>query len=222
MGLIPLEERKIPPERVDFVASAYGSQKPRLGWPVSELVADLEADARAAGFKAPQFRIISGYRDIATQERLWQQALAAANGDVSLARKTTAPPGNSSHHSGFAFDIFLGVGGTKMSKAPEIFNSREYKFMRDVLGPRYNLTQLSNEPWHWECDAACRDSYLLSKYGSVQVSPDDAEPAIAALSDIDTVDGAEPQTSKLGKYMLVGAAGLLACTGVWLAVRKRS
>jgi LAS superfamily LD-carboxypeptidase LdcB len=110
------------------------------------MVADIEVDARAAGFKAPQFRVISGFRDVATQERLWRQALDKAGGDVALARKTTAPPGNSSHFSGFAFDIFLGRGGTDMARAPSIFQSREYKFMRDVIAPKYNLTQLSNEP----------------------------------------------------------------------------
>ena len=221
MALIPLDERKIAPTHLQQVASAYPSQQPRLGWPVSEMVADIEADARAAGFKAPQFRVISGYRDVATQERLWRQALAKAGGDVALARKTTAPPGNSSHFSGFAFDIFLGRGSTDMALAPSIFRSREYKFMRDTIAPKYNLTQLSNEPWHWECDKACRDAYLTSKYGVVLTEPSNLDFTVALQDEGAGEEGAA--TSKAGRYLLIGAVGVALCAGAWyLTTRSRS
>jgi len=215
MGLIPLEERRIVPQRLESVPSAYPSQDPKLGWPVSELVYDLELDARKAGFKAPQFQIISGFRDAATQERLWRKALAAAGGDTALARKTTAPPGNSSHFSGFAFDIFLGVGGTEMSRAPSQFKSKEYKYMRDVLAPKYNLTQLDVEPWHWECDQACREAYLLNKYGTSQVSE---IPSQAQLLSVD----APTKPSKKGKYVLLASVGVLVGVGAWYLTTRKS
>ena len=220
MGLIPLAERKVKPLHLQQVASAYPSQQPQLGWPVSEMAADIEADARAAGFKAPQFRIISGYRSVETQERLWQQALQEAGGDAALARKTTAPPGNSSHFSGFAFDIFLNVGGTKMERAPRIFGSKEYKFMRDVIGPKYNLTQLSNEPWHWECDKGCRDAYVMSKYGMVMTEPPQ-DTIIASLSD-GLAEGPAASNSKTNKLLIAGCVGAALCIGAWLLSRRQT
>jgi hypothetical protein len=215
MALIPLEERKIVPQTLDLVPSAYENQRPKLAWPVSELVRDLEKDARNAGFKAPQFQIISGYRSIASQERLWKEALIKADGDETLARQTTSPPGNSSHHSGFAFDIFLGIGGTKMERAPSQFKSKEYKFMRDVLAPKYNLTQLPNEPWHWECDKACRDFYLLNKYGTSEYTPPQNEVDRMGLLSSEEEFASGSQTSNKGKYVLLASVGALACVGVW-------
>lgn len=217
MALIPLEERKIVPELVDFVPSAYPSQNPTLAWPVSELVQDLEKDARDAGFEAPQFQIISGLRDYNSQKKLWEQALKDANGNVALARKTTAPPGKSSHFSGFAFDIFLGRGGTLMSRAPSQFKSKEYKFMRDVLGPKYQLTQLSNEPWHWECDQNCRESYLLNKYGNSNYTPPSDEIArMRSISEQNTSAFASAESSSNSRsYLLIGCAVGLAAFGVW-------
>lgn len=220
MALIPIEERTIVPETLDFVPSAYGSQSPKLAWPVSELVRDLEKDARAAKFKAPQFRIISGYRSIASQKKLWAQALKDANGNASVARKTTAPPGTSSHHTGYAFDIFLGVGGTKMSKAEAQFKSKEYKYMRDVLGPKYNLTQLPNEPWHWECDSACREAYILSKYGRADYMPDESELNRMRLLSTEEFAQTESRPSNTGKVVLYTTLGVVACVGTWMLLSR--
>jgi len=157
MGLIPLNERVLtPPNGFQSVEST--SAERQLAWPLSEMVGNIIAEARAEGFESPYFSIISGYRSPERQKVLWEQALQKY-GSASAARKFVAPPNRSSHHSGFAFDIYLGAL-TDSSNISKILNDPAYKYMRDYIGPKYNLTQLPTEPWHWECDSACREAYL--------------------------------------------------------------
>lgn len=162
MARIPVAERKIPPLSYLQNVPAYSGER-ELAWPVSDLVRDLIADARAAGFQAPYFNVISGFRSYESQERLFNKALQKY-GSVAEARKWVAPPGKSSHNTGYTIDFYLG-GPTNSSAVAQIQRDPAFKYMRDVLAPKYGLAPYSREPWHWECDKACRATYIMNKYG---------------------------------------------------------
>lgn len=78
----------------------------------------------------------SGYRSVAQQSKLWQQALAKY-GSVAEARKWVAPPGHSNHNKGLAVDLRFPTAASR-AKAHQ-------------LAARFGLTfPLSNEDWHLE------------------------------------------------------------------------
>ena len=80
--------------------------------------------------------ITSGYRDIATQERLWQAALEKY-GSPEAARKWVAPPGSSRHNYGQAADLN--------------FASPEVREWAHANAAEHGLTfPMSWEPWHIE------------------------------------------------------------------------
>ncbi len=79
--------------------------------------------------------MVSGYRSVEHQERLWQQALVKY-GSEAAARKWVAPPGKSNHNHGSAADL----GGTEEGMA----------WMRQNAH-RFGLhLPMSWEPWHVE------------------------------------------------------------------------
>ena len=109
-------------------------------------------------------QIRSAYRSVSHQTRLWEKALrnpknveGAARLGIPLksyARKYTAPPGRSRHHSGRAIDLHLGYpiskSYTSKMKATATFawlleNAEFYGFYN------YEL-----EPWHWEFNPDAR------------------------------------------------------------------
>lgn len=75
--------------------------------------------------------IVSGYRDSATQARLWEEAVAKYGPDE--ARNWVAPPGHSNHEKGIAGDL-----GGDLDLAAQ-------------LAPQFGLYfPMSWEPWHIE------------------------------------------------------------------------
>lgn len=176
MALIPIEERVEPTTHVSDVPGYNGAPR-QLAYPVDCIVKDIQKAARDAGFTDPNlFTIFSGYRSDASQERLFikrvNQILArdpslSTQEAQRLARKTVAPPGRSSHRTGYAFDMYFGhkSGYSVSSSDPEnvthIESTPAYAFMQN-LAPKYRLTQLPNEPWHWECDSECRSAYTAT------------------------------------------------------------
>lgn len=180
MALIPLEERIEPSSQISNVPGYGGRDRP-LAFPVDEIVLDIQSAARDAGFNDPNlFTIFSGYRSDASQESLYQtkvNQILAKNPEMSinearrLARKTVAPPGNSSHRTGYAFDIYLGhrpgfaIANADPQNTTYIETLPAYGFMQEIASD-FGLTQLPNEPWHWECDSECRNRYILRKYNA--------------------------------------------------------
>ena len=174
MALIPIEERVEPSSEI-FDVPGYGGQSRPLAYPVNEIVREIQNSARSEGFSNPNdFTIFSGYRSDASQTRLFNQRidqLMQRDPNISrseaerLARKTVAPPGRSSHRTGYAFDIYLGhkpgysISSSDSANVNHILNTDAYRYMASIA-PEYGLTQLPNEPWHWECDSTCRESYI--------------------------------------------------------------
>jgi len=165
MAQIPIEQRAIVPQTIFDVENYYKSPSPtrRLAWPTNEIYLKILEDAKARGIGYPWFRLISGYRDLATQQRLWDR-------HPTKDRSVIAPPGRSSHHTGHTMDIFVGAKGgySPTSSASEnvshMRSQREYQIFKNEIAPKYGLWELSSEPWHWECDRECRKTYLMSEY----------------------------------------------------------
>ena len=162
MARIPMSERKLPPSGYLQSVPAYAGQR-KLAWPVSDMVEDIIADARAAGFASPYFNVISGFRTYAQQERLFNRAVQKYGSDAA-AREWVAPAGKSAHNTGYTFDLYLG-GPTKSEYVARVRQDPAYKYMRDVIAPKYGLSPYTTEPWHWECDKRCRATYIMRKYG---------------------------------------------------------
>lgn len=175
MALIPVEERVEPTSPV-FDVPGYGGRTRPMAYPVNEIVEEIQAAADEAGFSSDPnlFKLFSGYRSDASQQRLFERKVASLQTKYPemslseihrLARKTVAKPGSSSHRTGYAFDIYLGhkpgysISNADPANTAYIETTPAYQFMRDIA-PQYGLTQLHNEPWHWECDRGCRDSFL--------------------------------------------------------------
>lgn len=79
--------------------------------------------------------LVSGYRSVARQQALWNDAVRKY-GSAAAARKWVAPPGKSNHNRGTAVD----VGGTDEGMA---------WFRQNAT--RFGLWQpMDYEPWHWE------------------------------------------------------------------------
>ena len=165
---IPINERTIVPDAsmLEVVPSYYNSGR-TLAWPVSQMIKEIEARARSAGFSKPYMTVISGYRSIANQQKKWEKALLKY-GSAAVARQWVAPPGRSAHHSGYCFDIFLG-GPTESSLIQQTLQDPAYAWFKDLAENEYGLWQLPNEPWHWEAGKECREYYIQS--GSQGVRP---------------------------------------------------
>tara|TARA_B100000900_G_C20591598_1_gene721836 strand:- start:132 stop:827 length:696 start_codon:yes stop_codon:yes gene_type:complete len=230
MARIPKYERKMPPEDYLHNVPSYYGEKP-LAWPVTEIVQDLIADARQAGFNAPYFDVVSGFRTYEHQDRLFQKALKKY-GSVSAARKWVAPPGKSAHNTGYTFDLYLG-GPIKSEAVNQIRRDPAYKYMRDVLAPKYNIAPYQKEPWHWECDKNCRATYIMNKYGldgelarqivdeEIIVPQGNMLAYLEETQDDSRVTSGQATKKKIRKVLLattlVGAVGF----GTWVFLKRR-
>lgn len=124
--------------------------------------------------------ITSGYRDIATQERLWNAALEKY-GSPEAARKWVAPPGNSRHNYGQAADLR--------------FASPDVQEWAHANAAEYGLAfPMSWEPWHIEPNGA--------RGGAVAgAAPTQAPTAGNALAGAGTApDAASEQFKKLALF----------------------
>ena len=103
--------------------------------------------ARVDRIKAPLLEVVSGFRSIASQERLWKIGLEK-HGLAKEARKWIASPGGSAHHSGRAIDVWLGLGiGKRNAKAMK--KLPVYKRLQKNA-ELFGFYPYSREPWRWE------------------------------------------------------------------------
>ena len=141
----------------DQLRTVEGGKK--LKYPVNLVAEAIRREGQEAGLGPNIFLVRSGYRSVASQERLWARALER-HGSPEVARRYVAPPGRSAHHTGGAIDFDLGLSTCcDSSRIPEYRNTRAYRFLQEIA-PKYKLTPYSAEPWHWECDAACEQNIL--------------------------------------------------------------
>jgi D-alanyl-D-alanine dipeptidase len=107
----------------------------------------LKAAAEADGIPPRVLTVVSGYRSVAHQERLWERALRRY-GSEREARKWVARPGGSPHHTGRAIDFFLGT----RNDSANIAVLRATPAYRWLVGnaARFGFAPYPREPWHWE------------------------------------------------------------------------
>lgn len=98
---------------------------------------------------------VSGFRNIADQEKLFEVQIQKL-GSPEAAAKLSAPPGYSEHHTGYAIDLadghFPKQDITYNFAATDTFkwlNSHAKEFGFELSFPENNAQGVSYEPWHW-------------------------------------------------------------------------
>ena len=107
----------------------------------------LTAAARADGIADPLLAPVSGYRSSATQQRLFEQAVARY-GSEEEARKWVARPGGSAHQSGRAVDCWMGIANDSGNVAAQ--QSTAVWAWLHANAERFGFYPYTAEPWHWE------------------------------------------------------------------------
>jgi len=107
----------------------------------------LKAAAEADGISADRLTIVSGYRSVEHQRRLWQGALQRY-GSPQAARKWVAPPGGSPHHTGRAIDFWLGTSNSSKNIAALRATPGFHWLVCNAA--RFDFFPYAAEPWHWE------------------------------------------------------------------------
>ncbi|MBI1241863.1 M15 family metallopeptidase [Umezakia ovalisporum] len=131
----------------------------------------MKARAQTQGI---QLMIISGFRSIADQERLFQQQIQR-RGNKEAAARLSAPPGHSEHHTGYALDI--GDGNYSNTDLKFQFEStpayswlvnNAYKYGFELSFPQNNSQGVSFEPWHWRYVNSVRASQIFAASKSIR------------------------------------------------------
>lgn len=98
---------------------------------------------------------VSGFRNIADQEKLFKAQIQRL-GSPETAAKVSAPPGYSEHHTGYALDLadghFPKQDITDKFAETDAFrwlklHGKEFGF--EISFPQNNPQGVSYEPWHW-------------------------------------------------------------------------
>jgi zinc D-Ala-D-Ala carboxypeptidase len=110
---------------------------------------------RAAGRDGIDLIAVSGFRDKAYQQGLFDRNLGKM-GQAMEVTKVSAPPGYSEHHTGYALDVGDGrqpethVEPTfEQTKTFEWLQTNAGRFGFEMSFPKNNKQGVSYEPWHW-------------------------------------------------------------------------
>ncbi len=100
--------------------------------------------------------IISTYRDIETQQRIYNSKLSYYGGDVETTEKWVALPGASEHHTGLAVDfgIYTNDGESYDFRGEKEYawintNCYKYGFIVRYDSAKTDITGIAYEPWHF-------------------------------------------------------------------------
>ena len=107
----------------------------------------LKAAAESDGIPPNLLTVVSGYRSVASQTRLWAGALRKY-GSPRAARRWVAPPGGSPHHTGRAIDFDLG-GRNNSENVANLRRTPAYRWLV-CNAARFGFFPYAVEPWHWE------------------------------------------------------------------------
>lgn len=102
---------------------------------------------RAAGHADPLLLPVSGYRSSATQQTLFDQAVARY-GSEEEARKWVARPGGSAHQSGRAVDCWLGISNDSGNVGAQ--RQTAVWAWLSANAASFGFYPYAAEPWHWE------------------------------------------------------------------------
>lgn len=107
----------------------------------------MKAAAEADGIAPRLLTVTSGYRSVARQRQLWEDAVRRY-GSPQAARKWVAPPGGSAHHTGRAVDLWLGTANSSRNIAA-LRATAPYRWLV-CNAARFGFFPYAVEPWHWE------------------------------------------------------------------------
>jgi zinc D-Ala-D-Ala carboxypeptidase len=111
------------------------------------------AAARSSGVN---ITIISAFRSVEDQKRLFFGVGAARGQQPTKRAEVSAPPKYSEHHTGYAIDI--GDSSVPATNLNQNFDTTPaYKWLKanaatygfELSFPKDNIQKVSYEPWHW-------------------------------------------------------------------------
>ena len=142
----------------------------------SELVAvapglELQRDAadallamqQAAKAEGVDLVVLSGFRSIELQKRLFFEVKSARNQSALERARVSAPPGYSEHSTGYAVD--LADGSARDSDLSTEFDqtaafawlrNHAHRFHFTMSFPRGNAQGVNYEPWHWRYEGSAQ------------------------------------------------------------------
>lgn len=135
------------PAAADLVTVDGNGTKVQLHRLAAQFWGQLVAAARVDGIADPLLLPVSGYRSSATQQVLFDQAVARY-GSEAEARRWVAKPGGSAHQSGRAVDCWMGTANDSRN----VGTQRETAAWAWLVAnaERFGFYPYEAEPWHWE------------------------------------------------------------------------
>lgn len=105
-----------------------------------------------------QAELLSAYRSVASQERIFQRRLAEFGAEYTY--KYVALPGHSEHHTGFAIDVSFFVDGKVIRGTENLLSIdhlfqvahkklAQYGFILRYPKNKEAVTKIGYEPWHF-------------------------------------------------------------------------
>lgn len=167
----------------------------------------LKNAAVAAGIPSSLLKIVSGFRSFRAQELLWQKA-REKYGSADKARIWVAPPGSSTHATGRAVDLWLGMACDSRN-VEALRGSVAYSWLVQNAG-KFGFYPYRNEPWHWEYNptvAEVMKSGLAMPAAGVERETAEAEEGVGKSAG---------WTGAIMGALLLGAGG-----AAWYATRKK-
>ena len=146
-----------------FVRGTY-ERSEQLDQEASDAFQQMKAAAATQGV---YLMIISGFRNISDQSVLFEKQIAR-RGSESEAARSSAPPGHSEHHTGYALDIADQQSDTDLKVAFEetgayqwlVNNAARFQFEQSF--PINNKQGVNFEPWHWRYIGPPRASQVFA------------------------------------------------------------
>lgn len=126
-----------------------------------DAAASFEAMQRAAAEDGISLILLSGFRSLEEQRKLFFEVKADRNQTASDRAKVSAPPGYSEHSTGYAIDIGDGRNpGANLS--PSFVQTPAYNWLQKHAAryqytlsfPKGNSQGVSFEPWHWRFEGS--------------------------------------------------------------------
>ncbi len=144
----------------------YYDRKEYLDQEAAEAFMQMKASAQQLNIK---LKIISGFRTIDSQRELFHKQIQRKGGE-KRAKKYSAPPGYSEHHTGYALDtgdetqpetdLKLTFQNTEAYTWLEK-NASNYGF--ELSFPENNFQGVSFEPWHWRFVGSAKAQIIFEK-----------------------------------------------------------
>jgi D-alanyl-D-alanine carboxypeptidase len=130
----------------------------------------LTAMQRAAASEGVDLVVISAFRSVALQRRIFFDVGAERHQSATERAKVSAPPGYSEHSTGYAVD--LGDGRNPSTNLSEQFeNTAAFAWLRanaarfhfQLSFPADNRQGVSYEPWHWRFEGSTEALKLFDR-----------------------------------------------------------